>query len=352
MSLNLNIHKSTYTKEDFENALLIVKDTNYNINSYKTELKDIIEWIVKFSREFNVNLNDDLLKERILHWLISEWSFEYFWLAKKIEEILYPNYKRQNSENKNIWIERILNSNNLDEKRKFVPYYQWIRNNKTGEIKKYEALVRYNDWENIISPWEFIEIAEKNNLLWIISRKMIQNVIEEMTLHDYEISINLDGELADINIINLILEILKKHNISHKRLTIEILETIKIETEYEKILSNINTLKEAWVKISIDDYGSWFSTLERVLETEPNYIKIDWWLIQKLNRYILTNNEKGKQNIKLAIKSIVDLAHWMWAEVIAEHIENHETQTFLEELGVDFSQWFYYSIPSRDIIRN
>ncbi len=352
MSLKINSNNINCKKEDFEDAFNFLHINKENLDNSEFDNKLLLEWdsvkkiihhILKFSQEFNISPKDEYLKEELINSLLNKWKFEYFWLAKKIQEILNPTNCESCFKNESIWINRI-----LEKDDSFIPFYQWIRDNKTWEIKKYEALVRYIDGNNIISPFEFIEIAKKNNLLWIISMKMITKVIKEMWIHKYDISLNLDWELSNNYIIDFLFDNLEKNKIDPSRLTIEILETINwtnIE-EYNKMVSNIKKMKSKWIHISIDDYGSWNSTLLRILDTDPEFIKIDWDLIKKLE------NEYDFEKTIVILKSIISMTHQLWKKVIAEHIENKNIQNILTELEADYSQWFYYDKPSRNIIKN
>lgn len=265
------------------------------------------------------------------------------WYKRKIDQIINPENCELCILREYVWIDRILKQEDL-----FVPYYQWIRNNESWIIDKFEALIRYIDGKRILLPNNFIDIAKKNNLLLNLSVNMINNVLKEMTMHKNDISLNLEWEISNNEVINLIFSYLDWYNINPNRLTIEVLETINfdINTEkYKNMISNIKRLKENGIKISLDDYWAWYSNILRVLDIMPDIVKIDWNLIKNID---LNNN---LWNL-VEVATLVYLMHRSWKKVIAEHIENQKIQDKLLELNVDYSQWFLYSKPSRDIIKS
>lgn len=261
---------------------------------------------------------------------------------RRVDRIINPSYCENCFLRENIWVDRLLKQEEL-----FIPYYQWIRNNESWIIDKFEALVRFIDWKRIILPNNFIDIAKKNNLLLNLSINMINNVLKEMTMHKNDISLNLEWEISNIEVINLIFSYLDRYNINPNRLTIEVLETIDFDSaseQYKNMITNIKRLKENGIKISLDDYWSWYSNILRVIDIMPDIVKIDWNLIKNID---LNNNLWNLVDVT----TLVYFMHKSWKKVIAEHIENQNIQNKLLELNVDYSQWFLYSKPSRDIIK-
>lgn len=237
------------------------------------------------------------------------------------------------------------------EKNHFQPYYQWIYNNHSKEFDKYEALVRYTSKDKKSVPWEFLWVAKTINLLWEISKKLIENVISEMRYHEYCIWINLTEEdLRNKNLIKLIINNLDFYWIESQRLTVEVLENVTgikddINTE-NTVLRNINVLKKNGIQISIDDFGTWHSNFARLTQLSPDYLKIDGSLV----KWIISKDKKQAKKYTEILRSIIEFWHLHNAKVIAEFVENQEIQDILELLWVDYSQWYLFSKPSRDII--
>ena len=254
------------------------------------------------------------------------------------------NEALNNRIHENSWeiIERTKKINEWLKKDFFVPHYQWIQNNKTWKIEKYEALIRYDDWIKVESPYKFLKIAEEVNLLWKLSKKMIEIVILEMKEHNYNISINLtEQDFLNEKLIKLIINKLDYYKIEPNRLTIEVLEDITWEIDHT-ITNNIKILKNIWIKISIDDFWTGNSNFARLTKISPDYLKIDWSLV----KWIIWEN--NKQNIDI-LRSIIEFWHLHWSQIIAEYVENKEIQDIIDILWIEYSQWYHYSKPAREI---
>ena len=344
---NLNVSDlDSCSKKDFQDALHIVKDEKLQLKNLSDTVRTIVLSIVQLSKTFKLELQSSSLEEDLFYSLDNSNDLQMYWVSQKIKTIMHPllwdtcPIQHNEAENKIKWINKIKEWLLED---KFIPDYQWIRDNKTWEINKYEALVRYSSNDEIISPFEFLHIAEDVWLLWKISESMIEQVLYEMKNHNFEISINLtEKDFLNDKLINRILTNVIRYDINPERLMVEILENITNDID-DTILQNILKLKELGIKISIDDFGTWYSNFARLIEIEPDFIKIDGSLIRWL---------KWKKNKKYwdIISAIVDFGHQQKAKLVAEYVEDEELQNIVEFLWIDYSQWYLYSKPSRDII--
>ena len=106
----------------------------------------------------------------------------------------------------------------------------------------------------------------------------------------------------------------------------------------EKFIEKINILKNEWIEIAIDDFWKWYSNVDRIIKFKPNFVKISWTLIKKID--FLENNEK--QFIKEFIKNLKE----KWIKIVAEFIEDKKSFENLKKIWIDFFQWYYFSEPS------
>ena len=332
-SCEKDIHKNNCISEDTEeekNKIIkiienIIKDFSIDYKYWELPIK-ISGWLA---------FQKDASFDKALHAL---YTWHNTWWITIYDDELEQTIKEE-SESKLKWAKKI---SEWLEKWYFIPYYQWIRNNETWKIDKYEALVRYKNWNDFFSPYFFLRIAEKLNLLQKISERMIKEVIREMKRHNYSISINLtEKDFLNNELIKLIKKELKNNKIHANRLTIEVLENITEEWNIT-IVKNIKILKKFWINISIDDFWTWHSNFSRLLDISPDYLKIDWSLI----KWIVWKNSHKYWKI---LRSIIEFWHNQWAKIIAEYVENQHIQDKLDVLWVDYSQWYHYSKPSRDI---
>ena len=221
-----------------------------------------------------------------------------------------------------------------------IPFYQGIYNNKTKKIEKYEVLARIKDNDKIISPFYFIDIAEKSGYIKDITKIIIDKSFSYFKDKDFEFSINFtEFDLKDDSIIDFLIKKASFYNIPFERIYLEILEGIGLITNSE-LEEKILYLKNKGFKISIDDFGTMNSNFERVMDLNVDIIKIDGRFIKDIDK-----NEKSL----IITKAITDFAKNLGVEVVAEFVANEDIQKIVENLGIDYSQGYLFSIPSEKI---
>lgn len=219
-------------------------------------------------------------------------------------------------------------------------FFQWIYNNNTNKISKYEVLLRIKVWDKIICPIEFLNYIKWSYITKNLSIKIIQLLFEKMQNNNYNFSINLStSDLENSDIINNIQSLIKKYKIKCSRLTIEVLEEESLD--HINLLKSIQKIKKLWIKIAIDDFWIWYSWFHRIWKIKPDFIKIDWSLIKSINT--------DKDNLEI-VKWIVDFSHSIWSKVVAEFVENNEIQKIIKSLNIEYSQWYFFSKPSEEIL--
>lgn len=223
-----------------------------------------------------------------------------------------------------------------------VPYFQGIYDNYQNKIIKYEALVRIQTKTGeIIPPYKFLEVARLSGLLPKLTKIMIHKSFQIMANNDFDFSINITEE--DLNSQYLFAYLIKKakeHNIAHYRVNLEILEGISATGKKDN-LEQLKELKASGFKISIDDFGAEYSNFERVLELDVDFLKID-------AKYI-KNIDKDKKSYEIT-KAIVNFAKSMQIYTVAEFVHSKEVQEMVEKLGIDYSQGYYFSEPSPELL--
>ncbi len=166
---------------------------------------------------------------------------------------------------------------------KIVSFFQPVMNNRTNQIDKYESLVRLIKQDgSIISPYFFIDIAKKTGYYTDLTKVILHNSF--LVLHDTqrEITINLSTiDIENLEIRNLLLEYITTPAY-YGRIVFELLE--------DEVARNFNVVKDfisfskaiGGVKIAIDDFGSGYSNFERLLDFQPDILKIDASLIKNI----------------------------------------------------------------------
>lgn len=220
---------------------------------------------------------------------------------------------------------------------KIVSYFQPIFNLKTGEIKKYEALVRIQDKEKLHSPFEFLKAAEQLQLLPKLTRFVLTDLLEALKDSDHSGSINLSNQdLCDTKLMEFFQEQCQSYEVNPSRITLEILED---ELMYESV-PIIQKWKELGYKIAIDDFGVGYSNFKKLQLIEADYIKIDGSLIKNL-----VNTE---QDVKI-VCSISSYAKAINAEVIAEFVSSEAIFEKLKQMNIDYAQGFFIGKPNKTL---
>ncbi len=223
------------------------------------------------------------------------------------------------------------------EENRVIPYFQGIHNNKTGEIAKYEVLVRIKDNGQIISPFKFLEPARLSGLLPEITKIMIDKSFAIMVNNNHSFSINItEDDLNKNYLIDFLSNKLSQHNIDPKRIILEILEGVS-STGKKSNTNQLNQLKKLGLSLAIDDFGTEYSNFERILDLDIDFLKIDAKYIKDIDV-----NPKSYE-ITRAIAFFAKNAN---IPCIAEFVHSEAVQKIVLDLGIDYSQGYYFSEPA------
>lgn len=219
-----------------------------------------------------------------------------------------------------------------------VSYFQPIVNNKTKKIEKYESLVRLIDEEqNIIAPNLFLNTAKEGKYYKQITSIVLTNSFHALAKSNMNISINLSAlDIEKTETRELFFNLLEKNKKHAYKLTLELLE--------DEAIKNVHTIKKFikktrlyGVSIAIDDFGAGYSNFTRLLEYQPDFIKIDGSLILNIEHDEFSRN---------MVETIVSFAKKQGIKTIAEYVESKGIFNILCELGVDSSQGYYFGKPN------
>lgn len=221
-------------------------------------------------------------------------------------------------------------------------YYQPQVSISSNKIVGLEALLRWNSSKyGKISPKRFIPIAEESGLILDIGQWLILKVIEDMayldSLSDGKITISINISPIQLNkgqILGLIKNISSKKSIGLNRIKLEITESVIVAGS--NATDQIKKLSDAGVKLSLDDFGTGFSSLSMIKDTPISELKIDKVFVKGI---------EGGLRGKALVKTIVDLADNLGINVVAEGVENKMQLEYLKSIGVDIIQGFYFFKP-------
>jgi PAS domain S-box-containing protein len=227
------------------------------------------------------------------------------------------------------------------ERKEFRVYFQPKLDLFSGKIIGSEALIR---WEypkkGLVPPVEFISIAEETGLIipigeWVLRTACLQNKAwQDAGLSPLMMSVNLSGrQLSQPNFVDRVRLILKETKLSPEYLILEIAESMM---DQDQALQTIRELKHVGVQISLDDFGTGFSSLRYLREFPVDNIKIN----QSFFR-----NCPSDLNGTTIVKSIIAMAHQLKIVVIAEGIESIEQLVFLQQNLCNLGQGHLFSKP-------
>lgn len=235
------------------------------------------------------------------------------------------------------------------ERNEFLLYYQPQINSKNGEITGMEALLRWNhSKKGMVPPSKFILVAEKTGLInpigqWVLRTACRQNKLwQDMGLPKLRMAVNLSiAQFMSPNLIGMVKEILEETGLEPHYLELEVTESIA-SNGVEYTINKLSELKELGVSITMDDFGTEYSSLSRIKVLPVDRIKIDGQFIHGITR---SPKDEG------IIKVIVQLGKSLDLEVLAEKVETVEQLEFLQKNHCDYIQGFYYHrpMPAADI---
>lgn len=253
-------------------------------------------------------------------------------------KIYDPNSAFIKKQQENIyWIHKIKEA---FENEQLVTFYQPIVNNKTKKIQKYECLIRIRNNGIITPPIRFMEASRLTGTLTLLTKTVIEQSFKKFNTTEYEFSINITNTDLYLNYLEeYLLKCAKKYAIDPSRVTLEILEDVTTLNTPE-ILAQLSSLKYYGFKISVDDFGSQSSNFSRLLEFSPDYLKIDGSFVK---------NILSDKNSLVIVEAVVLLCKKSNIKVIAEFVHSAEVQAKIEELGVDYSQGYFFGEPREDL---
>ncbi|VAW98122.1 diguanylate cyclase/phosphodiesterase (GGDEF & EAL domains) with PAS/PAC sensor(s), partial [hydrothermal vent metagenome] len=229
------------------------------------------------------------------------------------------------------------------ERDEFKLYYQPIFNLKTQQIMGVEALIRWQDPEQgIITPDEFIPIAEETGLIVPIGEWVIEEACKQV--HEWRslgyqkllLAVNISSRQFDNNkLYTTVTSAIKNSGINSQQLELEITERMFLNIS-KNVRETLNKLTAEGVNLSIDDFGTGYSSLSYLKKLPINTLKID--------RSFITGIPTDKDDIQIA-STIVTMAHGLNLDVVAEGIETKEQLDYLKILKCQRGQGYYLSRP-------
>ncbi|MDJ1184653.1 EAL domain-containing protein [Roseofilum casamattae] len=231
------------------------------------------------------------------------------------------------------------------ERQEFIVFYQPIINLLNHRLEGFEALARWqHPTRGVVSPGEFIPVAEESGLITLIDRQIFHRACAQMVdwqqkfAHCFplKISINLSvSDLGNPHLIAEIDEIIAQTQLESRFLTLEITESMLIE-DIEQTINVLDRLALRHIQISIDDFGTGYSSLNYLHRLPVHNLKID--------RSFVSQMQVDDRNNRV-VSTIIALSTQLGLTVVAEGIETQQQQRQLQQLGCQLGQGYLFSKP-------
>ncbi|MEG5033731.1 EAL domain-containing response regulator [Microcoleus sp. AT3-D2] len=231
---------------------------------------------------------------------------------------------------------------NALEREEFQVYYQPQVNVQTGKIMSAEALVRWvHPEKGLISPAEFIPHAEATGFIiqlgeWVLHTACRQMQVWQNAGFPLRIAVNLSPrQFHQPDLSSRVAQILAETGLEASSLELELTESLMVE-DAESAIATLQHLKNLGVCISLDDFGTGYSSLSYLTQYPFDTLKIDRCFISKIT--------DGCTNAAI-VKAIIEMAHSLCLEVIAEGVETEAEKDFLWRYKCDMMQGYLFSPP-------
>lgn len=220
---------------------------------------------------------------------------------------------------------------------------------ETGELYGFEALARWNDPQHgNVPPSRFIPLAEEIGEIENIGRWVVREACRQLAewrslaLNIPTLSVNLSAlHFRSSQLPNQVSEAMEEFAIPGGQLTVEITESMMME-QNEEILSRIQILRNMGVGLSVDDFGTGFSGLSRLVSLPVTEIKIDKSFVDRC---------LSEKRIRSLLEAITSIGQRLNLEVVAEGVETKEQFELLQEIRCPVIQGYFFSrpLPAEDI---
>lgn len=224
-------------------------------------------------------------------------------------------------------------------------FYQPIFELKTGEIKAVEALLRWqHPKKGLILPSEFIPIAEETGLIVPIGEWVIREACSQWKkwtateIGKVFMKVNLSAkQFYQSDLVKVLEDIIVKTKIDPQYLELEVTESIMMQ-QSDQATQCLKELKQLGLRLSLDDFGTGFSSLSYLKNFPIDTLKID--------RSFVWDIAKDSKN-EAIVRTVISLAKALHLEVVAEGVENVNQLDFLSNEECDYIQGFLFSKPIR-----
>jgi EAL domain-containing protein (putative c-di-GMP-specific phosphodiesterase class I) len=229
---------------------------------------------------------------------------------------------------------------------RFEMYFQPQYQATTGDLRGVEALIRWQaPEEGMISPAQFIPLAEKNGTIVPIGQWVIEDSIRTYMQwrseydRDFILSINISAiQYKRDDFVRKLIDTIEKYGMNPADLELEITETALIDN-YNDVTDKMKVLRDYGVRISMDDFGTGYSSLSYLKSLPIDTLKIDKTFVDTVLQ---------DENSNIIMESIMGMVKKLGLETVAEGVEKPEQLEYLKSIHCDNIQGFLTGKPQRE----
>jgi diguanylate cyclase len=229
------------------------------------------------------------------------------------------------------------------ERGELCLYYQPKVDLHGKHVVGLEALLRWNHPElGLVSPLEFIPVAEESGLIVPIGRWVLRTACQQVAmwrdagLGAIHVSVNLSArQTKDSHLMQDIVAALRDAGMESNQLELEITETVLMENVHANV-DLLNRLQTEGIRLSIDDFGTGYSSMAYLKRFPIDQVKIDRTFVRDI---------PGDGDDEAITTAIIAMAHSLGLSVVAEGVETEAQLQFLRAAGCDIMQGFYFAQP-------
>ncbi len=224
----------------------------------------------------------------------------------------------------------------------FKVHYQPLVDAKTEEICGFEALLRWEHPEHgLMSPAEFIPLAEESGLIVALGKFVIRQACEEaMNWPDpVRVAVNVSAaQFKNANIVGSVMHALSRSGLAAQRLELEITESVLL-ADSDATLEMLHMLRNLGVRIAMDDFGTGYSSLSYLRSFPFDKIKLDGSFVRDLT------NDADADEVLAIVRAVASLGNSLGMTTTAEGVETQEQLNMVRQEGYSEIQGYYYSRP-------
>jgi PAS domain S-box-containing protein len=222
---------------------------------------------------------------------------------------------------------------------RIIPYFQPITDTQTGQVVKYEALMRIEEESgNILTPEKFLYMSKKLKLYNALSMKMMEKTLTLLSTSLHSTCINFDIEdVMNTEFQNRFFHLVNELKLQG-RITVEITESEGTDN-MDEVAAFLAKARQHGCLIAIDDFGTGYSNFMYILSLQPDFLKIDGSITRQIN---------VSPRARLLTQTIADMCRQAGIKTVAEYVSSEDIHDTIKEVGIDYCQGYLFGKPAPD----